>query len=194
MNNDGWKSPAAFEGWLPRAQAGDEEAFARIWRAFQPALLRYLRVLAGPAGDDLAADVWVQVVRTLDRFEGDERGFRAWLHTMGRHCYFDSLRRAKRRPELLSGEPVEQAADEDPLRLTEVGLSTDAALRLIARLPADQAEAVTLRVVADLDVARVAAIMGRQPGTVRVLTHRGLRRLAALLEPLTRTELAQDLL
>jgi DNA-directed RNA polymerase specialized sigma24 family protein len=35
--------------------------------------------------------------------------------------------------------------------------------------------------VAGLGVDRVAAIMGKRPGTVRVLTHRGLRRLAQRL-------------
>ena len=34
---------------------------------------------------------------------------------------------------------------------------------------------------AGLGVDRVAAIMGKRPGTVRVLTHRGLRRLAERL-------------
>ena len=38
-----------------------------------------------------------------------------------------------------------------------------------------------LRVVAGLGVDQVAAIMGKRPGTVRVLTHRGLRRLAERL-------------
>ena len=51
----------------------------------------------------------------------------------------------------------------------------------MATLPADQAEAIVLRVVAGLDVQRVADIMGKRPGTVRVLTHRGLRRLAQQL-------------
>ena len=35
--------------------------------------------------------------------------------------------------------------------------------------------------MAGLDVERVAALMGKRPGTVRVLTHRGLRRLAERL-------------
>ena len=54
-------------------------------------------------------------------------------------------------------------------------------MRVIADLPTDQAEAVALRVLAGLEVNRVAAIMGKRPGTVRVLTHRGLRRLAERL-------------
>ena len=37
---------AAFGAILARAQAGDETAFARIFRDVQPPLLRYLRVIA----------------------------------------------------------------------------------------------------------------------------------------------------
>ena len=52
---------------------------------------------------------------------------------------------------------------------------------ILTDLSADQADAVLLRVVAGLDVAEVAGIMGRSPGAVRVLCHRALRRLAPLL-------------
>ena len=38
-----------------------------------------------------------------------------------------------------------------------------------------------LRAIAGLDVPHVAAIMGKRPGTVRVLAHRGLRTLARRL-------------
>ena len=55
--------------------------------------------------------------------------------------------------------------------------ATDSAVEMIATLPADQAEAVMLRIVNGLDVATVADLMGRTPGSVRVLCHRGLRTL-----------------
>jgi RNA polymerase sigma-70 factor (ECF subfamily) len=61
--------------------------------------------------------------------------------------------------------------------------STEAALTLIRTLPRDQAEAVLLRHVAGLDVARTAEVLGKRPGAVRVAAHRGLRRLATLLGP-----------
>jgi RNA polymerase sigma-70 factor (ECF subfamily) len=50
---------------------------------------------------------------------------------------------------------------------------TDWAVRLIATLPREQAEAVMLRVVAGLDVADAARVLGKRPGAIR-----GLRRLA----------------
>jgi DNA-directed RNA polymerase specialized sigma24 family protein len=40
-----------------------------------------------------------------------------------------------------------------------------------------------LRVVAGLAVHQVASVMGKPPGTIRVLTHRGLRKLAERLGP-----------
>jgi RNA polymerase sigma-70 factor (ECF subfamily) len=57
-------------------------------------------------------------------------------------------------------------------------LALDAALRRVARLPDDQAEVVALRVLAGLSAEQVAEIVGKRAGAVRVLQHRGLRRLA----------------
>jgi RNA polymerase sigma-70 factor (ECF subfamily) len=95
----------------------------------------------------------------------------------------DWRRRDAHRPteDLAADGLLEQVAPDDPAAAAVEGFSTRAALGLVATLPADQAEAVVLRVVAGLEVDRVAAIMGKRPGTVRVLTHRGLRRLAERL-------------
>ena len=38
-----------------------------------------------------------------------------------------------------------------------------------------------LRVVAGLDTEAVATLLGKSPGNVRVITHRGLKRLEVLL-------------
>ncbi len=66
-------------------------------------------------------------------------------------------------------------------------LDTEAALQCIAGLPPGQRDAVMLRAIAGLDVAHAAAIMGKRPGTVRVLAHRGLRELARQLAEEGRT-------
>ena len=79
--------------------------------------------------------------------------------------------------ERLGSEAV--ATVEDPvLASVEQEESTRRAVALIRTLPPDQAEVVMLRVVAGLEPAEVARIIGKSPGAVRVLGHRGLRRLA----------------
>ena len=178
-----------FRGTLQGAQRGDQEAFARLWREFQPGLLRYLRIKASPAAEDLAADIWLRVMRALPTFEGDEQGFRGWLYTTARNRLTDWYRSGDRRPE-----PVDYASLVVLPALTDVEeeaaerSSTDRAVALIAELPPDQAEAVMLRVVVGMDVARVATIMGRTSGSVRVLCHRGLKRLEQRLLELETVE------
>ena len=65
----------------------------------QPALLRYLRVIA-PDPDDVAGDTWLQVVDGLARFRGEEQAFRSWLFTIARHRAADSGRSRARRPAI----------------------------------------------------------------------------------------------
>lgn len=173
----------SFPGVLAAAQHGDERAFALLWRDLQPAVLRYLRVAAPAAAEDLAADTWMSVIRGLDRFRGDEPGFRALVFTAARHRALDWRRQASRTP--FTAVPVETVEDrpapDDPAEAVLEAQSTRAALALIAELPRSQAEVVALRMVAGLDVAQVASIVGKRPGAVRTLTHRGLRRLAERL-------------
>jgi RNA polymerase sigma-70 factor (ECF subfamily) len=168
---------------LIAAQHGDETAFARLFRAVQPSLLAFLRGLAPDAAEDLAAETWLHVVRGLRRFTGDVAGFRGWVFTIAHHRWADHCRALRRRPQQVSDASLLTVAAGDRVNdAVEEIISTEWALRLIGTLPPDQAEVILLRVVAGLDVATTAAVVGKKPGAVRVLAHRGLRRLAALLE------------
>jgi len=166
--------PADLDDALRAARDGDERGFAVLWRALQPGVLRYLWVLAGEHAEDAASETWLQVIRDLHRFHGDVAAFRGWLFRVARHRGLDECRR-RRRPVLGPGPGLAADAASEALE----GDGTARALRIIATLPGDQAEAVMLRVVAGLDVATTAHILGKQPGAVRVATMRGLRRLAA---------------
>jgi RNA polymerase sigma-70 factor, ECF subfamily len=175
---------SGFPELLVAAQGGDEQAFTVLWRDLQPAVLRYFQVAAAETAEDLAADAWVSVIGGLGRFRGDEQAFRVWVFTVARHRAIDWHRQAGRR--LTSPVPVERLAErpapDDPVAAVLEGQSTRAALALVAELPPDQAEVVALRVLGGLKVAEVAGIVGKRPGTVRVLAHRGLRRLARRVE------------
>jgi RNA polymerase sigma-70 factor (ECF subfamily) len=173
---------AAFGVTLAQAQGGDETAFACLFRDVQPALLRYLQVIA-PEAEDVASDTWLQVVRGLPDFRGSEEAFRAWLFTIARHRAVDAGRARSRRPELpVDGfEAVEQTSPDAAEAALEA-ISTRAVLALVAALPRDHAEIIMLRVVAGLEAADVGRIVGKSPGAVRVTAHRALRRLSDLAE------------
>lgn len=176
-----------FRDELRAAQAGDERAFASLFRAVQPVLLRYLGGLtynlADGTADDVAADTWVQVVRGIGRFRGDEQGFRAWVFTIARARLVDARRRSGRLPvpedveQRLADVAVPSAEDS-----AEVLFTTERALALVGSLPPAQAEVVLLRYVAGFDVKGTARILGKGEGAVRVTAHRALRKLEGMLD------------
>jgi RNA polymerase sigma-70 factor, ECF subfamily len=165
---------------LAAAARGDTVAFAVLWRAHQPPLLRYLRVIVGDTAEDVASETWLQAARDLRGFTGSPAGFRVWLFTIARNRAIDERRRVRRRPEEPRDLTEREVVGAYPDVAAEVvqRSETDWALGVIASLPKDQAEAVTLRVVAGLDVAQTAEVLGKRPGAVRIAAMRGLRRLA----------------
>jgi RNA polymerase sigma-70 factor, ECF subfamily len=185
-----------FLGILTAAQEGGDWAVAILYRSLHPALVGYLRSRAGDEAEDLAAETWLAVARGLRAFSGDEAAFRSWVFTIAHRRLVDHHRAKARRLRTHTltpgdgsggtaedGPSPEPASPDDPAGETVAAMTSDAAVRrIVSLLPADQAEIVLLRVVAGLPVDDVAQITGRRPGTVRVLQHRALRRLAERLE------------
>ena len=175
---------AAFSVTLTSAQRGDETAFACLFRDIHPALLRYLHVIT-PEAEDVAGETWLQVVKGLPGFRGGEEAFRAWLFTIARHRAVDAGRSRSRRsdvPLAVIDEMTGQPMAPDAAELALEAISTRSVVALIRTLPRDHAEIIMLRVVAGLEAADVARIVGKTPGAVRVTAHRALRRLAELAE------------
>jgi RNA polymerase sigma-70 factor (ECF subfamily) len=167
------------------AQEGDECAFRTVYRAVHPRLLGYVRTLVHDTdAEDVTSEAWLQIARDLQRFSGDADRFRGWAARIARNRALDHLRMRGRRPasggdetELLTLPDGADTADE-----ALEALGTDRTMALVARLPRDQAEAVILRVVVGLDAKSTAEVLGKRSGAVRTAAHRGLRRLAELLD------------
>ncbi len=172
----------SFDEVLAAAQQGSPEAFAALFRAHQAPLVRFLRGLGAHPADDPASETWLAVIKGLGSFSGDERAFRSWLFTIARHRLLDQRRHEARRPTTEWEESLGDVSREPgPEGVVLEGLGTDDAIALVRLLPPDQAEVVLLRILGGFDVAEVAEIMGRTPGSIRVLCHRGLRSLAVRL-------------
>lgn len=167
-----------FAGVLADAAAGDERAFDALYRDLHPPLLRYLRSMHWELAEDSASEAWIEVARGVATFDGPEKAFRSWVFAIARRKLIDRIRYESRRPGASfddfpdAGPPEQDVAD----LVVERDMTTHA-IALIRTLPRDQGEAVMLRIVGGLDHAEIAEVMDRTPGAVRVLVHRGLRRL-----------------
>ena len=174
---------AEFDRVVEAARDGSRWALAALYRDVQPGLLAYLRARHRAEAEDLASEVWVSVAAGLTRFQGDESGFRGWVFTIARRRLVDARRRTARRPS----EPVPDhvlarlSGGRDPEGEVLGRAEYEDVLAHLPTLPKDQQDVVLLRVVAGLTVEEVGIALGKRAGTVRVLQHRALRRLAGIL-------------
>jgi RNA polymerase sigma factor (sigma-70 family) len=143
-------------------------------------VIGYLRVHGAAEPEDVAGEVFLQIVRDLPRFSGDERDFRAWVFTIVHRRLLDDRRRRARRP----------AVATDPVELTPLAGSAPPAsepafaaldrrrvLGLLAGLPPDQRSVLLLRILGDLTIEEIARAMGKRPGAVKALQRRALKRV-----------------
>jgi RNA polymerase sigma-70 factor (ECF subfamily) len=172
-----------FESTLGAARAGSEWAWRDLYGEIAPPVLGFLRARGVADPDDLGAEVFVQIVRDLPRFEGDWRGFRAWVFAIARNRLLDERRRHARRPEVPLAEPAEVPQPVgDVAEEALAGLEIDRVAAILAELSPDQRDVVLLRVIGDLSIEEVARVVGKRTGAVKQLQRRGLAAARKVLE------------
>ena len=169
-----------FDTVLTAARAGADWAWGRLYADLAPTVTGYLRAHGAAEPEDLTGEAFLQVVRGLPRFEGDERDFRSWVFTIVHRRLIDERRRTLRRP-------AEATPPEDVATLAGAGgdVHEDALGRIgdervraaFAELPADQRSVLLLRILGDMTVEEVARAVGKRPGAVKALQRRGLKRI-----------------
>lgn len=172
---------AALDSALRAARAGAEWAWEPLYREAAPMVLGYLKGKGVEDPEDVLEEVFVAAVKGIASLEGDFRAFRTWLLTIAHHRVVDDYRRRSRRREDLIGDDVLVSAgglgDAEQEALARLGAAQ--LLQSVGRLPRSQQDVLLLRVVADLSVAEVAAVLGKSAGAVKALQRRalaGLRR------------------
>lgn len=173
------------------APMADPEAFVMLYERNAGALLAFFarRTLDPEAAADLTAETFAQAFASRHRFTDRGPGSaEAWLYGIARHqlSRFWRKGRADDRMRRRLGLPDRDLSTDDYDRIEglidfeEIGRRVAAAL---SRLSAAQRDAVTARVVDGCSFAEVARRLGCSEQTARARVSRGLRRLAALLEP-----------
>lgn len=168
-----------FETTLTAARVGAEWAWRNLYRDLAPVVLRYLRSRGVPEPEDVMGDVFVQVVRKLEQFTGDEDAFRGWVVTIAHHRLIDAARSRARRPVDPVDDEVLAASGGtgDPEADALARIASGDVQRAIKALSPDQQDVVFLRLISGLSINEVAAALGKKPGAIKALQ---VRAVAAL--------------
>ena len=155
--------------------AGDTHAHARLLRDLLPVLRRFFRRRMAGRDDeieDLVQEVLIAVHSRRATWD-PARPFTAWLFAIARYKMIDHFRQHR------SHCSIEDVQDILAAEGYVEALSARADMgRLLAMIPAKQAQAIRATRIEGLTTAEAAARAGIGEGDVKVSVHRGLKALA----------------
>ncbi len=175
--------PESDESLAQRAREGSLAAFGTLVDRYEGRIVGFLsqRVDARHQAEDLAQESFVRAWRQIEKFD-PQRRFSTWLFTIAVRIAADHRRRMSRersgreeagRLDAARREGGRAARDEDAPDVWSVARTA---------LTGEQFEALWLRYAMEMEIADLAAALGRSRVGTRVLLFRARERITAAIE------------
>jgi RNA polymerase sigma-70 factor, ECF subfamily len=175
--------------WAPlveRAAGGDADALAQLYDGTVSLVYGLaLRILRDAGGaEEITEDVYMQVWRQATRYDSARGSVVRWLLTLTRSRAIDRLRAGATQRE--RSAPLDEAADvletmPGPEHAATEGERRTLVRAALARLSAEQRQAVELAYFRGMSHSEIASHVGVPLGTVKTRIRLGMNRLRASL-------------
>jgi RNA polymerase sigma-70 factor (ECF subfamily) len=162
---------------VERAKRDPREFGALYDRHFQQIYrFVYSRVREQTASEDVTSEVFIKALKAMPRYQDTGRPFAAWLYQIAVNAIADRYRTLR---------PAQPLDDFHDLSIAGPALEEQATQRdeirriwaLVEALPGQQRIALVLKFQEDMKIEDIAVAMGKTPGAVKLLIHRGISRL-----------------
>ena len=157
-------------------------AFGELYERYVLQIYRfvYSRVRDQTAAEDVTSEVFMKALKSITRYQDTGKPFSAWLYQIAVNSVADRYRAAR---------PVEDLDDQRDLAIKGPALEDLAAQRdelrriwaVVETLPAQQRMAMVLKFQEDMKIEDIAVAMGKTPGAVKLLIHRGVSKVRGTL-------------
>ncbi|MDR1995589.1 RNA polymerase sigma factor [Azonexus sp.] len=184
--------PDSDEVLLARYRAGDEEAFAELYRRHRVGLYRFIHGLCSSVArsDEIFQETWFALIRSDAMPDGRAR-FKTWLYQIARHRLIDQWRRDEGAMEAFDeaehtlldadGNNVAETPETSALRAEQLRQIAAA----LETLPLPQREVFLLRAHAEMEFAEIAALTGTPLEAIKSRYRYALARLRQCLRLLS---------
>ncbi len=175
---------------LQRIGQGNRQSFEQFYDRFSRVLFTVAYRLVGnrEAAEDVLQEVFVQIWQKAPLYDPRRGKPLTWAVTFTRYRAIDLLRSKQRRGRLYEDAKQEtQGTEKFDVCDSFLAVAADERLDLvheaIAKLSADQREAIELAFFGSLTQAEIAERLNQPLGTVKARIRRGLIKLRRLIEP-----------
>ena len=136
----------------------------------------YSRVREQTAAEDVTSEIFIKALKAMPRYQDTGRPFAAWLYQIAVNAIADRYR------TLRPSQPLDDFHDLSVAgpALEDLATHRDEIRRiwsLVEELPGQQRTALVLKFQEDMKIDDIAVAMGKSPGAVKLLIHRGVSRL-----------------
>ena len=156
------------------------EAFDHLYERHRGPLYRYILRLAGdPAtANDLYQGSWEKIIKSRGRYKASAP-FKAWMYRIAHNHVMDHFRR--RRPEGDADPDEVSSKQPQPDEQMTSQNRREELLAAINSLPADQKDALILKMETGLDLQTIAEVTGVNPETAKSRLRYAVKKLKQIL-------------
>jgi RNA polymerase sigma-70 factor (ECF subfamily) len=163
-------------------RSSKEVALAALYDEYYDKIARYIFVRIGnrAEAEDLAGEVFLKALQSLNSYK--ERGIpmRAWLFKIAHNLVVDYLRQVAKR-KTVPIDTVDVVAMSDPQATAETNMERARLAKALAQLIPSQRQVIELRFFGGLTSEEVGRILNKSSGAVREMQRAALRQLRQLL-------------
>lgn len=167
---------------VARASDGDKDAFGDLYERHLDAIFRYIyyRVNHQQDAEDLTEVVFLKAWQSISSCHIKKAAFKSWVYRIAHNSVIDHYRTRK---ETQSIGEVHSLVDEEMDLEATISTAEKAAelAQTMGQLSPIHQHVLTLRFINGLSPTETAEVLERSAGAVRVMQHRALKALHALL-------------
>ena len=176
------QKPQLPAGVFNKAQSGDQAAFGQVYNLFFPKIYRfiYFRVSHKETAEDLAEDVFLKAFGKIAGVKNPD-SLEAWLYQIARNTIIDYYRDRK---QTVNIDELENILEYESNIIDLVSLDQDQKLLLeiLKQLTTEQQIVIKLKLLERLDNPTIAELLHKTETAIRVIQHRAIVKLQALLK------------
>jgi RNA polymerase sigma-70 factor, ECF subfamily len=183
-NNDSRLDPEV-ESIIDRAVGGDTGAFGRLYDIYADRIYRHIYYRTSNIDDarDLTQEVFARAWQVLPKYKRTKTPFLGWLFTISHNRVIDYYRTKKDHAylntEIDMGNPI-----INPENILDTACTQHEVRKAILQLPSDQQQVILMSFIEGFEYPEIAAALKKTEGNIRVIMHRGLKKMREILDGL----------
>ena len=166
----------------------EQRAFALLYDRYAQTVFALVAHLVGPdEGEEITQEVFLQLWRRADQFDGVRGSFKSWFLTIARNRALDELKRREMSHRKQVAATLEQLlmaafdSTEDALHTVWINEHQERLLEALGLLPAEQRTVILMAYFGGHSQSEIAELLDLPLGTVKKRLRLGMQKLRIAL-------------